>query len=202
MSGLQLDTTSIEARREAMNAMVDDFVEKLAPLPPQPEEFWIDIPSPSGWASKTKVFKTKNATSALLIVLFYGGGFFGGAPNQMTRPAREFAEKFGACVACPSYRLLPEERWPVPMQDGYEVVRYLSSNAEKELGVDLSAGFIVGGASAGATLPGVIAGLSISAQSREVGPQVAGLAKPITGLFLCCGLQFTEDIVPAEYKAL
>lgn len=68
--------------------------------------------------------------------------------------------------------------------------------------MNLSAGFIVGGTSAGATLSGVVAGLSISVQSREVGPQVAGLAKPITGLFFCCGFHFTEDTVPVEYKAL
>lgn len=202
MPGLQLDASSVQVQRDAMNTMVEEFIQKLPPLPPELEEFWIEIPTPDGWVSKTKVVKTTNATSAPLIVLFYGGGFFGGAPDQMTRPAREFAEKFGACVVCPTYRLLPEERWPVPMQDGYEVVRWLSSNAENKLGVDLSAGFVVGGASAGATISSIVAGLSVSPQSREIGPQVAGLAKPITGLFLCCGLFLTESIVPPEYKAM
>jgi acetyl esterase/lipase len=193
----------IKARREGMDAMIDMAVASFNPLSAELEEFWIDIPTPSGWKSRTKIVRPKTpSSSSPLIVLFFGGGFMLGNPSMMTRPAREFAETFGACVACPTYRLLPEVDFPVPAQDGYDVVRYLSRNAEKELGVDLAAGFIVGGVSAGATISSVIAGISTNAHSRDNGTQIPNLAKPLTGVYLSVPLLLTADIVPDEYKPL
>lgn len=194
--------TALTIQREGFDAVIEATIQTFKPLSPSLEEFWIDNPTPSDWNSRTKIIRPKDATSTPLIVMFFGGAFQVGNPAQVTRPARESAEKFGACVACPSYRFLLENRRPIPMQHGYEAVRYLSSNAEKELGVDLSAGFVVGSISAGATPAAIVAGFNASHPSRELGGQVPNLVKPLTGVYLSVPLLFTENIVPKEYKEL
>lgn len=60
-------------------------------------------------------------------------------------------------VALPSYRLVPNIRWPVPYYDSWHVLVWLSEHA-KELGADLDVGFIVGRVSAGASLAAVCGG--------------------------------------------
>lgn len=197
-----LGAVNLESRREQEAAMYENFVKNLKPLSPELEEYWIEIPTSSGWMSKTKIIKPKNPSSSPLIVLFYGGAFLGGHASQLTTPGRDFAEEFGACVALPSYRLCPEVIFPVPQQDGYDVVRWLSINAEKELGADLSAGFIVGGSSAGGTIASAIGGINTNAQSRDVGKQIPNLAKPITGLYLSAAQIFTEETIPTEYRSI
>jgi acetyl esterase/lipase len=189
-------------RRKMMDDMIDAYIATFKPLSPNLEEFWIVIPASHGWECKTKIVRPKNATSVPLVVMFHGGAWQAGSPAQVTRPAREWAETFGVCVACPSYRLLPEVSWPVPMQDGYDALCYLSSNAEKELGVDLSAGFIVGGLSAGALLAAISANFNVNSEARELGGHVPNLGKPLTGVYLGAPGLIPEDVVPEEYKPL
>lgn len=196
-----LGTVDLNDRRQQSEVMIETVLKSFPPLSSDFEEYWIDIPI-NDWTSKTKIIKPKNRSSLPLIVMFYGGGFAGGSPSQMTRPGREWAEKFGACVALPSYRLCPEVKFPVPQQDSYEAVRWLSLNAEKELGADLSSAFIVGGVSAGGTMAAAIAGLNTNAHSRDVGRQIPNLAKPLTGVYLACPQVFTEDTLPSEYKSI
>jgi acetyl esterase len=198
----QTKQPTMAERRKVMDDMIDAYIATFGPLSPNLEEFWIEVPTSRGWKSKTKIIRPKNATSAPLVVMFHGGGWQAGSPAQVTRPAREWAEAFGVCVACPSYSLLPEASWPTPMQDGYDALCYLSSNAEKELGVDLSAGFIVGGISAGALLSAISANFSVNSKARELGGQVPNLAKPLTGVYLGAPGLIPEDVVPEEYKPL
>src|SRR5690242_398105 len=109
----------IHTRRAMMEEWMKAGVEALGPLSEFLEEFWIDIPTHDGWKSHSFVIRPKSAVSDgkkhPLIVHWFGGGFGLGSPGQMTRPAREFAETFGAVVVLPNYRLYPDHRWPTPM---------------------------------------------------------------------------------------
>lgn len=122
-----------------------------------------------------------------------------GEPEQLLSAARAFAETYGAVVALPSYRLCPDVKWPVPYKDGWDVLVWLSEHAGAELGADLSAGFIVGGVSAGCAIATVCGGLAMFPNSKEA-QEAPKLAKPLTGQFLSLPLVAVEETVPAEYN--
>lgn len=191
------------APRQIMYQMEQSGIQALGPIPESIEEFWTTIPLPDGWESKTKVMRPKQMTPLgkhPLIVLFHGGAFVVGSPDQVNRPARDFAEKFGAVVVCPSYKLAPENPWPTQMRNGWDILSYLTKNAESKFGANLDApngGFVVGGFSAGAALSAVLAGISAAGDGVD-----APLAKPLTGVFAAVPGLLVDEIVPEEYKAL
>lgn len=113
--------------------------------------------------------------------------------------ARAFAETYKAVVVLPSYRLVPDVRWPIQYHDSWDVLVWLSEHAE-ELGADLDAGFIVGGVSAGAALAAVCGGLAMFPDSKEA-RGVLRLAKPLTGQFLSVPGLLMDENVPPEHKA-
>ena len=192
-----------EQKRALMRTMIDAAVARLPALPDTLEEYDIEIPVQDGWQSRTKIVRPKAALPGKrpLIVHFFGGGMIVGEPEQLLSPARAFAETYGAVVALPSYRLTPDVRWPVPYKDGWDVLVWLSKHAETELGVNLDAGFIVGGASAGASVATVCGGLAMFPNSQEA-QEAPRLAKTITGQFLSATcVAFDDEIVPEEYKA-
>jgi acetyl esterase/lipase len=195
-----------------MKEMTAIGIKALSPLSNELEEFWTTITLPDGWKSRTLVVRPKvlahNSTTSRrnikhpLIVYFYGGGFTASNPKQCTQPARDFADRFGAVVVCPDYRLVPEVRWPVPMKDGYDILAYLAENAASEFGATLDGpggGFIVGGASAGGSIAAVSGGISMFGDGNS---ETKELAKPLTGLCICIPWLLTEEIVPEEFKKL
>jgi acetyl esterase/lipase len=194
---------SPEERRAGMRKLIETSLVALPPIHDSIEEFEIKIPVRDGWQSHTKIVRPKAHIQAKrpLIVSFFGGGFMVGDPDQLLSPARAFAETYGAVVALPSYRLMPDVKWPEPHKDGWDVVVWLSEHAEKELGADLDAGFIVGGCSAGASVAGACGGLAMYPDSEEA-RAAPKLAKPITGQHLLVPLVATPESVPEEYKSL
>ncbi|KAF2420970.1 alpha/beta-hydrolase [Tothia fuscella] len=187
--------------REYSKKAITSGIQALGPISHTIEEYWTDITLPDGWKSRSLVVRPKskspNWRKSPLVVYFYGGGFTAGSPAKCTQPARDFAEKLGAVVVCPDYRLVPEYRWPVPMQDAYHILQYLAENAGQEFGACLESpegGFVVGGVSAGATIAAAAAGIHIFGDKKN------GLRKPITGLCLCIPWLLVEEIVPEEFK--
>jgi acetyl esterase/lipase len=194
---------TIEQRRAAMHEVTQAGIAKLPPLPESLEEFDINIPVSDGWISRTKIVRPRSHVEAKrpLIVHFFGGAMMVGEPEQLLSPARAFAETYGAVVALPSYRLVPDVRWPVPYKDSWDIMVWLSAHAESELGANLNNGFLVGGASAGAALATVCGGLAMFSDSREA-QDAPKLAKPLTGQFLFVPCIAMDEIVPEQYKAL
>lgn len=192
---------TIYEKRVMMHNAIVASIEKLPPLPQDFEELDLQIPTRDGWLSRTRIVRPKDTTASRcpLIVHFFGGGMIVGEPEQLLSAARAFAQSFGAVVALPSYRLVPDVLWPVPEQDGWDVVAWLSEHAEAELGADLSAGFVVGGVSAGGSVAAVSCGLAMFEDAEEARPK---LAKPITGQFLSAAGVAVDEIVPEEYKSL
>ena len=111
-----------ESKLRAMQAV------KPPALPAIPDvvEHYLDIPMRDKFKSTTKVHApaSKPADGSPLIVLFYGGGWITGSPENETPYARAFVQLFGAVVANPSYRLAPDHRFPVGQQDAYDSVKW------------------------------------------------------------------------------
>ncbi|KAE9985739.1 hypothetical protein BLS_005705 [Venturia inaequalis] len=149
-------TLTPQRKRAIKHYMTEAAIAKLLPLADCLEELDIFIPVQDGWQSRTKLVRPKAKTTSHkpLMVHFFGGGFMAGEPEQLLNVARAFAETHDAVVALPSYRLVPEVRWPTPCHDGWHVLVWLSEHAE-ELGANLNAGFIVGGVGVGASLAAV-----------------------------------------------
>ena len=64
---------------------------------------------------------------------------------------REICFKHRIVVVNVNYRHAPQFTWPTAPDDAYEATKWVAENTTK-IRVDLEAGFIVGGASAGANL--------------------------------------------------
>ncbi|GME32756.1 Alpha/beta hydrolase fold-3 [Neofusicoccum parvum] len=152
----------------------------------------LDVPMRDGYKNQLRIHKPKtNVEKSPLVVLIFGGGFMMGDNTQMSPIARPLTKLHGATVVNLSYRLAPANPWPTAPNDVWDNLEWIASNYEA-LGVDPSAGFILGGGSAGANLAAVTAQKWVG-QKRE---------PKLTGLHLAIPVLFTEEIVPAKYKDL
>ncbi len=101
------------------------------------------------------------------LIYMHGGGFIVGSLDQFDTAMRRFAEVSGAQVYAVDYKLAPEYQWPVQMDEGEFVVRWLFENASKH-NVDPHR-IALGGDSAGGNLT-----CTISLKLRDTrGPKLA-----------------------------
>lgn len=181
--------------REALSQWEAGLVASLGSPHPEIDELYHHVTLSDGHEAKLKIFRPRSGrvdAPRPLVVPFHGGGFGCGSIEMCTRPGREFALAFNAVVVSASYRLAPEHLFSQSVLDGREVVRWLDTHASHEaILADPSAGFVVGGLSAGGTL-------------ASIAPtQLAGtLRHNITGIFLGIPTLLTKEIVPDKYKDL
>jgi acetyl esterase/lipase len=158
----------------------------------------LKIPMRDGFESEIRVHRPKtlpeSGDGSPLVVLLYGGGFFMGNNLQMGTTARTLTDLYAATVVCVSYRLTPEFPWPYAHHDGWDSLVWIAANA-KSLGADTTAGFVVGGASAGGNVAAVIAQKSLSSSEKDK------LAAPLTGLWTNVPMLFARpENVPEEHR--
>ena len=82
----------------------------------------------------------------------HGGGYVIGSAAQDDHVCRAFARELGILVAAPDYRLAPQHRFPVPLEDCYSALRWLASHPD----VDPTK-VTIGGDSAGGGLAAALA---------------------------------------------
>jgi acetyl esterase/lipase len=197
----------------------DKAVEILGPCPPDLRETTVDITLADGFISRTIIIHPvpsasshpENIEKCPLIVFFHGGSFAFGTPRFALSPARAFASYFRAIVACPTYKLAPENVFPAPMKSAWEVAAWLSDpdNLKKQPvaldGVAFvpSLGFILAGSSAGASIAAVLAGVAAAAKAGNEGPSrgLSHFSTPITGLFISLPHIVHRDMVPLEHAS-
>ena len=126
-----------------------------------------------------------------LVVLFFGGGFVIGSPENELSNARLLAKAYGVSVLCAGYRTAPEHVYPTAVNDGWDAVQWAAKNGPA-LSADLSKGFIVGGTSAGGNIAASIAHLARDAK----------LSPPLTGQYLSIPLIMSKKTTPEKYKHL
>jgi acetyl esterase/lipase len=84
------------------------------------------------------------------VLYTHGGGWCYGSRVVVENPCRLLAEYSGAIVFSTEYRLAPENKYPIGLNDCHGVLKYVYAHAE-ELGIDKSR-IIVSGDSAGGNL--------------------------------------------------
>lgn len=174
-------------------------LKRFGPPSAMVRESWSYITMRDGYQSRCKVFQPAPASAngdaqqgRPLVVLFHGGGFSVGSPDQFTGLGRAIVEITGAVCVAPSYRLVPEHAFPTGALDAWDAIEYLAANAKSSYGADPARGFVVGGSSSGANLAAVVAQL---AKDR-------GLSPPLTGQCLSAPVLMWDELVPDKYRGV
>ncbi len=149
-----------EQRREH-----DAFIDKNPP--PIGRIEYLGIAGPHG-TIPVRVYHPRKpeAGGRAALIYLHGGGFVVGSLDQFDTAMRRFAEGSGAQVYAVDYKLAPEYQWPVQIEEGECVVRWLFEKAA-ERGVDPRR-IGLGGDSAGGNQTCVIA----QKLRNEGGPQL------------------------------
>ena len=166
-------------QRRAHDAFID------ADKPPIGRIEHLGLPGPHGTVP-VRVYHPSHpgpADGAALVYL-HGGGFVVGSLDQFETAMRRLAEGSGAQVYCVDYKLAPEYQWPVQIDEGEYVVRWLFEHA-KERCVDASR-IALGGDSAGGNMT-----CTISLRLRDTGGPRLALQMPL----------YPETALPFETKA-
>ena len=127
----------------------------------------IHIPAADGVPLRARLYAASNAVLPVLMYL-HGGGFTIGNLETHDSLCRQLALRSGAAVVALDYRLAPEHRFPIAVDDAWTAMHWLARHAPT-LGLD-GTRLAVGGDSAGGTLAAVCAihardtGLKLRAQ--------------------------------------
>lgn len=95
-------------------------------------------------------YQREDRTKSPVMIYLHGGGFTAGDNRLYKNQMRLIAEKSGALIIFPEYRLAPECPFPGQIEDAYNSIKWVYENAE-HLKVDTSK-FMVAGDSAGGSL--------------------------------------------------
>ncbi|KID97009.1 alpha/beta hydrolase fold-3 domain-containing protein, partial [Metarhizium majus ARSEF 297] len=145
-----------------------------------------------GHSNEARIHKAAARGNAL-VVLIHGGGFCLGHNSHINSYSRSIASFFNVNVVSISYRLAPEFKFPTAPNDVWDAIEWLVKQDNRQtLGYEPSAGFLVGGVSAGANL----AAVTVQRWGSEK------LSPPISGAWLGIPWLMDEDIVPSDYQGL
>lgn len=111
-----------------------------------------------------------------VVVYFHGGGWVVGSLNTADAIARQIASQSKVIVVSVDYRLAPENKFPMPLNDCYAATLWVSQNIQNYEGVPEI--LIVAGESAGGNLA---AAVTLMAREKKK-PQIQGqiLINPVT----------------------
>ncbi|MDH4144597.1 MAG: alpha/beta hydrolase [Acidimicrobiia bacterium] len=112
------------------------------------------VPGPHG-DIPIRVYKPKGAAGALpCLVYFHGGGWVIGTPDTTEAICKAVAARANCIVVSVDYRLSPEHKFPVPLDDCFAATEWVAVNGA-EIGVDKTR-VAVGGDSAGGNLAAAV----------------------------------------------
>lgn len=144
-------------------------------IPVAQVETW-SIPVAGGQVSVRLYAPAAAGTTSPGLLFFHGGGFVLGTLDIYDGLCRRFSDAMGLRLISAEYRLAPEYKFPVAVEDAFTALQWVSAHAA-DLGL-IPGRLAVGGDSAGGTLTAVICRLA-----REAGgPPLAGqlLIAPLT----------------------
>jgi acetyl esterase len=136
------------------------------------------IPVGEGEEISIRIYTPEGQGPFPLFVYYHGGGWVIGDLETSDASCRMIANRTGCVVVSVDYRLAPEYKYPVPVEDSYAALKWVKENAASING-NVST-IVVGGDSAGGNLAAVVSLLS----RDQNGPEIAGqvLIYPVTAL--------------------
>lgn len=160
-----------------------------APAASDIEEADHDIPTRDGATIAVRTYCRRGTRGGPVLVVLHGGGWILGGLDNEALLCRQFAEHLNGVAVNVDYRLAPEFKFPIPVYDSHDAVRWTASNPDVH-GGDLSKGFIVAGVSAGANMAAAITHL---ARDEKMSPA-------LTGCWLSIPSLLSPTVVPDKYK--
>lgn len=153
---------SVPEARSAYVAASEILEFPRAPLPRVED---LSIPAADGTLLPARLYAPSGERLPVLLYL-HGGGFVIGNLETHDSLCRQLALRSGAAVVALDYRLAPEHRFPVAVDDAWAALRWLAQHGGT-LGLD-GARLAVGGDSAGGTLAAACA-----IHARDIGLPLA-----------------------------
>ena len=156
---------SVPEARSAYVAASEILELPRAPLPRVED---VRIPAADGTPLAARLYAPSSERGLPALLYLHGGGFVIGNLETHDSLCRQLALRSGAAIVALDYRLAPEHRFPVAVEDSWVAMRWLADKGG-DLGLDASR-LAVGGDSAGGTLAAVCAihardiGLALRAQ--------------------------------------
>lgn len=137
---------------------------------------------------KVRVLRPKESAGLVPGILWiHGGGYVLGGTYMLDMSCgKMLAERYGAVVVCPDYRLAGEAPYPAALEDCYAALSWMYGHAE-ELGIDRTR-IVVGGESAGG---GLTAAVCIFA--RDKGEISIALQLPLYPMLDCEDTESSSD---------
>ena len=89
----------------------------------------------NGTKINIRIFSDSNENNLPLLVNFHGGGWVLGDLDSDESMCKFLSKKSGYKVISVDYRLAPENKFPIPLQDCYESLLYFYENS-KEFGIN------------------------------------------------------------------
>ena len=124
---------------------------------------------------RCRLYRPKGKEDLPVYLFFHGGAFIYGTPEQYDFILCRLALESNMLIVSVDYRLAPENPFPAAMEDGYEVLLWLSQHAN-QIGGD-SSKILIGGSSAGATITASIT--HWARDKKEVNIQYQYLLYPV-----------------------
>lgn len=112
------------------------------------------IPGPNG-EIPLRIYRPTDEEALPVLLYFHGGGWVLGNLDTADSICRSLANQAGCMVVSVDYRLAPEFKFPVPLEDAYAATEWVAAHGSS-IGAD-SKRIAVGGDSAGANLAAVVA---------------------------------------------
>ncbi|GAA1835934.1 alpha/beta hydrolase [Pseudonocardia ailaonensis] len=164
---------------------------------------WSGCPECTAGSIGAIVYRPVGVSDAPVYLHFHGGGFWigGGGILRVAGAAHAVrAKELGVVVIDVDYRMAPEHKFPLPVEDCYTATTWAVSHAV-ELGVDPGR-IAVGGGSAGAALA---AGVALMSRDRG-GPAISAQVLNIPAVDSGCSSEslrvFAEGYVMTRQNAL
>ncbi len=140
------------AQARAAYAAGSGVLELPSPVLARVEDF--SLPARDGAALRARLYAPSSNVLPVLLY-FHGGGFTVGSIDTHDVLCRQLSHQAGCAVVSLDYRLAPEHRFPIAVQDAWDALQWLAQNGA-QLGLDATR-LAVGGDSAGGTLAAVCA---------------------------------------------
>ncbi|KAF5541309.1 lipase esterase [Fusarium mexicanum] len=160
---------NIKPAREAREAGMRLLFERLDPCPDVDRRSY-DVETTDGYIISVLALTpaVARADPGPCLLHFHGGGMILGSAELQVKPLAQLVSMTAVPVFSVNYRLAPEFKGTIPVEDGYSALLWLHSKA-KEFDINPSRIGVIGESAGG----GIAAGVALMARDKKLNPRLA-----------------------------
>ncbi|KAL7270527.1 hypothetical protein RUND412_006757 [Rhizina undulata] len=158
----------------------------------------LTAPARDGSSIPLRVYVPRNSEAKGVAVYIHGGGWTLGSLNSEDTSCRRLASDAELLVVSIDYRLVPENPYPIPLNDVHDTLLFILSSEFPFHSVVRELGYILVGSSAGAHLCAI---LTLLARDSGDGEEKRILVAP-KGQLLRCPVTVHPECVPVRFRGM